>query len=223
MKTKLISLTQGIGEYNGKTAEEIIVYAARVSSDREDKFESPDKLLAYCIKNKHWSIFETAYATFEIETSRAIGRQLLRHRSATFQEFSQRYSEVTEFEEIELRKQGLTNRQSSEEVFNPDIFFNDGGEGFKVKANIEIQDNLDIISELYQKLLKAGVAKETARFILPECTKTKMYMTNNLRNWIHFVEVRDDSHAQKEVVLIAKEIKEQLKEQFPNIAKALNW
>ena len=82
---------------------------------------------------------------------------------------------------------------------------------------------MDIISELYQKLLKAGVAKETARFILPECTKTKMYMTNNLRNWIHFVEVRDDSHAQKEVVLIAREIKEQLKEQFPNISKALNW
>lgn len=223
MKTKLISVTQGIGEYNGKTAEEIIVYAARVSSDREDKFESPDKLLAYCIKNKHWSIFETAYVTFEIETSRAIGRQLLRHRSATFQEFSQRYSEVTEFEEIELRKQGLTNRQSSEEVFNPDILFNDGGEGFKVKANLEIQDGLDIVSELYQKLLKAGVAKETARMILPECTKTKMYMTNNLRNWIHFVEVRDSSHAQKEIVLIAKEIKEQLKEQFPNIAKALNW
>src|SRR5690554_3321767 len=102
MKVKIVSITQGAGEFKGKTAEDIIVYAARVSSPREDKFESPEGLLKYCIKNKHWSIFETPSITFEIETSRTIGRQLLRHRSATVQEFSQRYSYVTEYEPFEI-------------------------------------------------------------------------------------------------------------------------
>jgi len=221
MKVKLISLTQGTDEFEGKTAEDIIVYAARVSSNRDDKFESPDKLLSYCIRNKHWSIFETAYVTFEIETSRAMGRQLLRHRSATFQEFSQRYSDVLGFEPIELRRQGKTNRQSSEEVFNPDLAQHPDEEG--MFADKIINDLLFHIDMTYQSLLDAGVAKETARMILPECTNTKMYMTNNLRNWIHFIEVREDEHAQKEIRELATEIKTQLKYKFPIIAKALNW
>jgi len=216
MKVKLISLTQGQGEFEGKTAEEIIVYAARVSSNRKDKFESPDKLLAYCIKNKHWSIFETAYITFEINTSRSIGRQLLRHRSATFQEFSQRYSKVNNFEDIELRQQAKTNRQSSEDVINPTL---DSG----LTAQEEIEGALSNISSLYDELIEKGVAKETARDILPACASTKMYMTNNLRNWIHFIQVREDGHAQKEVRLIATEIKHYLKTYFPNVSKALNW
>lgn len=216
MKVKPISITTGIGEFQGKTAEEIIVYAARVSSSRENKFESYEKLLEYCIKNKHWSVFETAYITFEIETSRAIGRQALRHRSATFQEFSQRYSKIIGFEDIELRKQAKKNRQSSEEVINPVL-----SNGMTAKESID--QLLKDIYNLYIELIENGVAKETARNILPECTKTKMYMTNNLRNWIHFVEIRDEDHAQKEIRLIAKEIKKQLKEFFPITAKALKW
>ena len=114
MKVKIVSITQGVGEFKDRTAEDIIVYAARVSSPRKDKFESPEGLLKYCIDNKHWSIFETPSITFEIETSRAIGRQLLQHRSATFQELSQRYSYVTEYEPFELRKQAEKNKQSSQ-------------------------------------------------------------------------------------------------------------
>lgn len=217
MKVKIVSITQGAGEFKGKTAEDIIVYAARVSSPRKDKFESPEGLLKYCIKNKHWSIFETPSITFEIETSRAIGRQLLRHRSATFQEFSQRYSEVTSFEPFELRRQAEKNRQSSTKVFDPLI-----DDGF-ISASEAINIHTEQAEKLYKDLLIAGVAKESARFILPECAKTTMFMTNNLRNWIHFIQVRDDEHAQKEVREIAIEIKKVLKEHFPIVSVALGW
>lgn len=217
MKVKIVSITQGVGEFKDRTAEDIIVYAARVSSSREDKFESPEGLLKYCIKNKHWSIFETPSITFEIETSRTIGRQLLRHRSATFQEFSQRYSEVYGFEDIELRAQASKNRQSSTCQCNPMMY------GLEISAQELVSDYLERGRELYKDLIDIGVAKESARFILPECAKTKMFMTNNLRNWIHFVQVRDDEHAQKEVREIAIEIKKALKEYFPIVAKALGW
>ena len=220
MKVKIVSITQGVGEFKDRTAEDIIVYAARVSSPRKDKFESPEGLLKYCIDNKHWSIFETPSITFEIETSRAIGRQLLRHRSATFQEFSQRYSYVTEYEPFELRKQAEKNRQSSTEVFDPGLW-TDFAAG--IPASEAIDDLLDRCKDVYDELISKGVAKESARFILPECSKTTMYMTNNLRNWIHFLHVRDDDHAQKEVREIAIEIKKVLKEYFPIVAKALGW
>lgn len=219
MKVKIVSITQGAGEFKGKTAEDIIVYAARVSSPREDKFESPEGLLKYCIKNKHWSIFETPSITFEIETSRAMGRQLLRHQ-AKFQEFSQRYSEVTSFEPFELRKQADKNRQSSTEVFDPGLW-TDSGAG--IPASEAIDDLLRQAKDLYDELISKGVAKESARFLLPECAKTTMYMTNNLRNWIHFIQVRDDEHAQKEVRDIAVEIKKVLKEHFPIVSVALGW
>jgi len=171
MKVKIASITQGVGEFKDRTAEDIIVYAARVSSPREDKFESPDGLLKYCINNKHWSIFETPSITFEIETSRAIGRQLLRHRSATFQEFSQRYSYVTEYEPFELRKQAEKNRQSSTEVFDPIIWDSEGKES-GVLASEAIDDLLGQCKDLYDELISKGVAKESARFILPEGAKT---------------------------------------------------
>lgn len=220
MKVSIVSITQGMGEFEGKTAEDIIVYAARVSSPRKDKFESPEGLLKYCIDNKHWSIFETPSITFEIETSRAMGRQLLRHQ-AKFQEFSQRYSEVTSFEPFELRKQADKNRQSSTEVFDP-VVWKDGWTG-GVLASEAIDDLLGQCKDLYDELISNGVAKESARFILPECAKTTMYMTNNLRNWIHFLQVRDDDHAQKEVRDIAIEIKNVLKGYFPIVSKALEW
>ena len=149
----------------------------------------------------------------EIETSKAIGIQLIRHRSFTFQEFSQRYQDVREldemFEEVELRKQCEDNRQSSTEVIN-------GFEG-------EIKKILFDVKRTYEELLKGGVARETARMILPLCTKTKIHMTGSVRSWIHFLELRDDEHAQKEIRLIAKEIKCIFIEQFPIISKALKY
>ena len=205
MKVSLVSVTP--------KAEENIVYIARVSSKREDKKSKPVGLLNYLIKHKHWSPFEHSYLSVEIETSKAIGIQLIRHRSFTFQEFSQRYQDVREldemFEEVELRKQCEDNRQSSTEVIN-------GFEG-------EIKKILFDVKRTYEELLKGGVARETARMILPLCTKTKIHMTGSIRSWVHFLALRDDEHAQKEIQLIAKEIKRIFVEEFPIISKALKY
>jgi len=205
MNVSLVSVTP--------KAEENIVYIARVSSKREDKISKPEGLLNYLIKHKHWSPFEHSHLSVEIETSKAIGIQLIRHRSFTFQEFSQRYQNVNllgdMFEEIEFRKQCEDNRQSSTEVHNT--------------SNAEIKKILLEIKRLYEGLLQDGVARETARMILPLCTKTKIHMTGSIRSWIHFLELRDDEHAQKEIQLIAKEIKHIFVEEFPIISKTLKY
>lgn len=204
--------------------EDVIVEIARVSSSRTDKTENPEGLLNYLIKNSHWSPFEHGFITFEIETSKAIAIQLLRHRSFTFQELSQRYQNVNIlgdiFEPIELRKQATNNRQSSEEVFEPvvkDVW------DVEVYASDELNRVLGEIEELYNVLLAAGVAREQARMTLPMCTKTRLYMTGSVRSWIHFLQLRDDGHAQKEAQLIAKEIKKLFKQELPMISKALNY
>ena len=201
--------------------EQTIVEIARVSSSRKDKTKDYTKLLQYLIEHKHYSPFEHGTVTFEIETSKAIGIQLIRHRSFTFQEFSQRYQDVGKvsegmFEPIELRKQADNNRQSSTEVFEPIICGSLNG------ASI-VDEYLKRGEFLYNELIKAGVAREQARMILPLCTKTKIYMTGTLRSWIHFLDVRDDAHAQKEIQLIAKGIKQQLKSICPITADALKW
>ena len=205
MKVSLVSVTP--------KAEENIVYIARVSSKREDKKSKPEGLLNYLIKHKHWSPFEHSHMSVEIETSKAIGIQLIRHRSFTFQEFSQRYQNVElmgeMFEEIEFRKQCEDNRQSSTEIH----------EG----SNAEVKRILLDIKNLYQGLLEDGVARETARMILPLCTKTRIHMTGSIRSWVHFLELRDDEHAQKEIQLIAKQIKRIFVEEFPTISKALKY
>ena len=205
MKVELISVTP--------KAEENIVYIARVSSKREDKKVNPEGLLNYLIKHKHWSPFEHSYMSVEIETSKAIGIQLIRHRSFTFQEFSQRYQNVSlledMFEEIEFRKQCKDNRQSSTEIY----------ETGKAEAKMLLLE----IKRMYTGLLEDGVARETARMILPLCTKTKIHMTGSIRSWVHFLELRDDEHAQKEIQLVAKEIKRIFIEQFPIISKALKY
>lgn len=212
MKVELKSITPN--------AELNIVEIARVSSTRQDKSEKPEGLLNYLIKHKHWSPFEHSYITFEIETSKAIGIQLLRHRSFTFQEFSQRYAIVTEMEPIEIRRQAEKNRQSSEEVFDPITY----DSNFKGElASWRISSFLEEAQELYNSLIGAGVAKECARMILPMTTKTTIYMTGSIRSWIHFLEIRDDTHAQKEVQLIAKEMKKIFIEELPIISKALNY
>jgi len=199
-------------------AEEHIVEVARVSSKREDKRGNPEGLLNYLIKHRHWSPFEHSYMTVEIETSKAIGIQLIRHRSFTFQEFSQRYQDVNQlndlFEPIELRTQAEDNRQSSVEVLDPE----DNPLIYDM-----VEEYLEFSRHLYDTLLSKGVARETARFVLPLATKTKIHMTGSIRSWIHFFELRDDGHAQKEIQEVAKAIKKIFKKQFPIISKALGY
>ncbi len=214
MNVKLQSVTPN--------AEDNIVEIARVSSSRKDKKAKPEGLINYLINHKHFSPFEHSYLTLEINTSKAIGIQLIRHRSFTFQEFSQRYQDVNKldemFEPIELRKQCDDNRQSSTEVFNPTIRFH-----ATTNANEVINGMLGAIKSLYVELLNAGVAREQARMILPLTTKTKIFMTGSIRSWIHFLQLRDDEHAQKEIQLVAKEAKNIFKDQFPLISKALKY
>ena len=204
-------------------AEEHIVEVARISSSRKDKKSKPEGLLNYLIKHKHWSPFEHGHVTFEIETSKAIGIQLIRHRSFSFQEFSQRYQDVNKlgdiFEPIELRSQCEDNRQSSSEVINPTILLSGG----PIKAHTMIENHLLSAHNLYNRLLEAGVAREQARMVLPLATTTKIHMTGSIRSWIHFLELRDDGHAQKEIQLVAKEIKRIFISEFPVISKALGY
>jgi len=216
MKVTLLNVTPN--------AEDHIVEVARVSSSRKNKKDKPEGLLSYLVRHKHWSPFEHGHATFEIETSKAIGIQLIRHRSFSFQEFSQRYQDVNHlgdiFESIELRAQCEDNRQSSTEIIDPRIDF---GDYRSLHAGQAIKNHLEKTHELYNKLLEAGVAREQARMILPLATTTKIHMTGSIRSWIHFLELRDDEHAQKEIQLIAKKIKGHFIEQFPIISKALEY
>ena len=216
MKVELINKTPD--------AEMHIVEVARVSSSRKNKKDKPEGLLNYLIKHKHWSPFEHSYVTFEIETSKAIGIQLIRHRSFAFQEFSQRYQDVNQmidiYEPIELRAQCDDNRQSSMDVIDPNVTYLDLD---NIPASDAVKAYLKLGHELYNDLLEEGVARETARMILPLATKTKIHMSGSIRSWIHFLELRDDEHAQKEIRLVAQEIKKQFADSFPIIAKALGY
>jgi thymidylate synthase (FAD) len=215
MKVKLVSLTKSIIEGKELSPEELIVYTARVSNPSNQlNFETSDKLIAYMVKNKHWSPFEMCDMTVKIVTSRGIAQQILRHRSFSFQEFSQRYAEATDFECIELRKNGTTNRQSSLEVFNPFVYEN-------IEASKLIENHLQESEKLYKSLLEVGVAKECARFILPLNTQTTLFMKGSVRSWIHYLQIRCDEHTQLEHQLIAFAILDIFKTKFPNIYKAL--
>lgn len=231
-------------DYSG---EEITIYIARVSSSRTNRLEDLDKLINYLIDNAHWSPFEHVYMTVEIVTSRAIGRQLLRHRSFTFQEFSQRYARVNEIEDVEIRLQAEKNRQSSTKevaqilsgmegtqstgehfnwgVINPEWWGNEYG-----VDRDDVADSLDsavealsYLQDAYDQMLDAGIARECARMILPVGSQTTIFMTGNLRSWIHFLDLRDDPHSQKEAQLIGKEIKKIFSREFPLVAHALDY
>ena len=218
MNVKLISLTKSLIEDKELSAEELIVYTARVSNPSNQlNSETSDKLINYMVKNKHWSPFEMCDMTIEIVTSRGIAQQILRHRSFSFQEFSQRYAEVTDFEAVQLRKSGTTNRQSSSEAFDPILHFIDSD----IEASRLIENHLKESENLYKLLLKAGVAKECARFVLPLTTQTKIYMKGSIRSWIHYLQIRCDSHTQLEHQQIALSILDIFKTNFPNISKAL--
>ena len=216
MKVTLLNVTPN--------AEEHIVEVARVSSSRKDKKAKPEGLLSYLVRHKHWSPFEHGHATFEIETSKAIGIQLIRHRSFSFQEFSQRYQDVNKFgeifEPIELRAQCEDNRQSSTEVIDPIVEMSPFS---STRASHLIQDHFKNSHRLYNELLNIGVAREQARMVLPLATTTKIHMTGSIRSWIHFLELRDDEHAQKEIQLVAKEIKKYFIQEFPIISTALGY
>ena len=194
-------------------AEKTMIYCARVSSKNQDN-PNIEKLIKYCLDHKHWSIFETASMTVEIETSRAISAQILRHRSFTFQEFSQRYAEATEYVTYEARRQDKKNRQNS----IPDM--NSDDEKWFYEAQVMVQDNCD---RLYRQALKKGIAKECARFLLPQSTATKLYMSGNIRSWIHYLDVRCEESTQKEHRDIANAIKSIFSQQFPILKAALSY
>jgi thymidylate synthase (FAD) len=221
MKVTLLNVTPN--------AEDHIVEVARVSSSRKNKKDKPEGLLRYLVQHKHWSPLEHGHATFEIETSKAIGIQLIRHRSFSFQEFSQRYQDVNRlgdiFEPIELRSQCEDNRQSSVEVIDPNLYREVGlpGKEMPVKSSQVINNHLRNAHNLYNDLLEAGVARETARMVLPLATTTKIHMTGSIRSWIHFLELRDDDHAQKEIQTVAKEIKRIFISEFPIMSKGLKY
>jgi thymidylate synthase (FAD) len=226
MKVELVAITKPV-RGNIDDPELLTVEIARVSSNREDKTENPVPLINYLIDHSHWSPFEHAYMTVEIETSRAIGTQILRHRSFTFQELSQRYKDLSKltieemFEIPEFREKGSTNRQGSLEVFDP-VLETETNNGIEdIKSSELINRYLTNLQLTYIQLIEANVAPECARMILPLCTKTTIYMTGSIRSWIHFLAQRMDLHAQKEIRLIAYEIWNIFQDQFPIISKAL--
>ena len=219
MTVKLISTT--IPSLDGvKSAEDIIVYCARVSNPKNQmNMETSPKLIKYLIKHKHWSPFELAGFCVEIKTSRAIAAQILRHRSFSFQEFSQRYSQATDFEDIQLRKQADKNRQSSEDEINPlltDDYKN-------IPAYVAVRDHYFKSKKLYDELIEEGVARECARAVLPLGTQTTLYMNGSVRSWIHYIDLRSKEDTQKEHREVAEAIRDIFCREFPNTAKALGW
>ena len=198
-------------------AEKHIAYCARVSNPSNQGNDSFEGLIKYCIKHKHWSIFEQAFLTIELSTTRAIAAQVLRHRSFTFQEFSQRYAESTVLGRIpmpEMRRQDTKNRQNSIDDLDP--FENQ-------KLQIQMQTLFDSATALYQQMIEMGVAKECARNVLPMCVPTKMYMSGSVRSWIHYIDLRSANGTQKEHMDLANDCKAIFVEQFPIIAQALDW
>lgn len=217
MSVKLISHTIGAGELEGKTPQEVITYVARVSNPHnQEQFRTADKLLRYCIRHGHWSIFETASMTLEINTNRGIAAQILRHRSFTFQEFSQRYADTKllnqTLEVPELRRQDDKNRQNSWDDLPPGIV--------KTYQN-KIEKHFEESMFLYNNLLDSGVAKESARFVLPLATPTRLYMTGNCRSWIHYIQLRSDPATQKEHREIAMACSDVFTDVFPDVAMAI--
>lgn len=212
-KVRLITTTQGYSgtEYANKSLDEIVVGIARISSSREvnDLFKEPDKLLRHCILNGHWSVLTTANLTFEIETSRAIGRELIRHWSLKPQEISQRYAEIQSFEPIELRKQCKNNRQSSTDIIDNPL------------VTGMADNHLKATQVMYGALLNEGVSRETARMILPETAQTRIIFNGTLRDWITTLNQRLHNTAQKEIRLVAQAIRDEFIKQCPLISQAL--
>lgn len=211
MRVKLVAITKSLVGDGNMTASDFITFAARVSnpSNQMSLLTAP-KLLAYCIKNGHWSIFEQASMTVEIQTSRAISAQIIRHRSFCFQEFSQRYAPSDAPEPVELRSQDRVNRQGSGDSFEKDWAYD------------VVAKSVNLAFTTYRTLLQEGVSRETARMVLPLCTQTTLYMTGNIRSWIHYLEQRCAKGTQKEHRQIAEAIRDTIfAVEFPHIHNAL--
>ena len=210
MTTKLISVTPD--------AEQTMAYIARVSNPSNQNNEKYAGLLAYCIKHNHWSVFEQSSMTLEIETTRAIAAQILRHRSFTFQEFSQRYADssmlANKIPLPELRRQDTKNRQNSIDDLDAFVIQN---------LEIQMQTLFDSSMALYQQMLERGVAKECARNVLPLCVGTRIYMTGSCRSWIHYINLRTANGTQKEHMQVAESCKQIFLEPFPTVSEALEW
>ena len=210
MSVRLISVTPD--------AEKTMGYVARVSNPSNQENPKVAGLLKYCVKHQHWSVFEQAFMTLEIETTRGLAAQILRHRSFTYQEFSQRYADSSLLGKTiplpELRRQDTKNRQNSIDDIDP----------FTVqKYQMLMQDHFKDAMELYQKMLDEGIAKECARFVLPLATPTRIYMTGSCRSWIHYIQLRSANGTQKEHMDVALACRDIFCEQYPTVAEALEW
>jgi thymidylate synthase (FAD) len=225
MKARLITKTAGVAEYTDKSIDEITVGIARLSSSRDvnELFNEPHKLLRHCLREGHWSVFAMVNLGIEIETSRAIGRELLRHWSLQPQELSQRYKIVNEYEEIELREQCSNNRQSSTNLVDPILFVSDNDffTDKTGKASEKVKEHMKNSFELYQELINNNVARETARFVLPEATTTKIIFNGKLRDWITTLNKRLYKTAQKECREVAEVIRDILIQECPIVSKML--
>ena len=210
MNVKLVTVTP--------QAEETMGYVARVSNPKNQDNPKVAGLLRYCIKHGHWSVFEQAHMTLEIETTRGLAAQILRHRSFTYQEFSQRYADSSMLSKVipmpELRRQDDKNRQNSIDDLDPFVV-----QDFELKMQRHFVEGM----KLYKEMLDAGVAKECARFVLPLATPTKLYMTGSVRSWIHYINLRSAHGTQKEHMEIAENCRTIFNEQFPIVAEALGW
>ena len=199
-------------------AEKTMAYVARVSNPKNQDNDKFAGLLGYCIKHGHWSVFEQAHMTVEINTTRGLAAQILRHRSFTYQEFSQRYADSSLLGDSiplpELRRQDLKNRQNSTDDLDPLIV-----QDFNSKMQRHFVDGM----KLYKEMLDVGVAKECARFVLPLATPTRLYMTGSCRSWIHYIELRSAHGTQKEHMNLVENVRSIFTEQFPTVAEALNW
>lgn len=210
MNVRLISVTPD--------AEKTMAYVARVSNPNNQENPNYTKLLSYCIKHNHWSVFEQSFMTLEIETTRGLAAQILRHRSFTFQEFSQRYADSSLLSDTiplpDLRRQDTKNRQNSIDDIDPFVI---------QKYQMLIQDHFRDAMALYKQMLDEGIAKESARFVLPLATPTRLYMSGSCRSWVHYIQLRSSNGTQKEHMDIALACKEIFSEQFPTVAEALEW
>ena len=210
MKVKLISVTP--------KAEETMGYVARVSNPQNQDNPKVAGLLSYCIRHGHWSVFEQAHMTVEIETTRGLAAQILRHRSFTYQEFSQRYADVSHIREDiplpELRSQDEKNRQNSIDDVDPKIV---------EKYNVKMRKHFDASIDLYKEMLHDGIAKECARFVFPLATPTRLYMTGSCRSWIHYITLRSANGTQKEHMDLVEEVRKVFVGQFPVVSQELDW
>ena len=210
MSVKLISVTPD--------AEKMMAYVARVSNPNNQENPNYAKLLGYCIKHNHWSVFEQSFMTLELETTRGVAAQVLRHRSFTYQEFSQRYADSSMLAEqipmFDLRRQDTKNRQNSIDDIDPFV---------KQEFEIKIRRHFDEAMVLYQSMLDQGIAKECSRFVLPLATPTRIYMSGSCRSWIHYINLRTANGTQKEHMDLAEGCKKIFIEQFPTCAEALEW